>query len=52
MQHRMETEEDFNCDCGSCDYALDRFYLSREDEFKGKEKRLTESHRTLAAANS
>ena len=19
---RMETEEDFNCDCGSCDYAF------------------------------
>ena len=33
---RMETEEDFNCDCGSCDYALDRFYLSREDELRVK----------------
>ena len=40
MQHKMETEEDFNCDCGSCDYALDRFYLSREDELRVKKKGL------------
>ena len=33
---RMEMEEVFNCDCGSCDYALDRFYLSREDELRVK----------------
>ena len=37
---RMETEEDFNCDCGSCDYALDRFYLSRADELRIKKKGL------------
>ena len=37
---RMETEEDFNCDCGSCDYALDRYYLSREDELKVRKKGL------------
>lgn len=37
---RMETEEDFNCDCGSCDYALDRFYLLREDELRLKRKGL------------
>lgn len=37
---RMEMEEDFNCDCGSCDYALDRFYLSREDELRLKRKGL------------
>ena len=37
---RMETEEDFNCDCGSCDYALDRYYLSREDELRLKRKGL------------
>ena len=37
---RMEMEEDFNCDCGSCDYALDRFYLSREDELRVKKKGL------------
>lgn len=37
---RIETEEDFNCDCGSCDYALDRFYLSREDELRLKRKGL------------
>ena len=37
---RMEIEEDFNCDCGSCDYALDRFYLSREDELRVKKKGL------------
>lgn len=37
---RMETEEDFNCDCGSCDYALDRYYLSREDELRVKKKGL------------
>ena len=36
----MEMEEDFNCDCGSCDYALDRFYLSREDELRVKKKGL------------
>ena len=39
----METEEDFNCDCGSCDYALDRFYLSREDELRVKKKGLEKS---------
>ena len=37
---RMEMEEDFNCDCGSCDYALDRFFLSREDELRVKKKGL------------
>lgn len=37
---RMEREEDFNCDCGCCDYALDRFYLSREDELRVKKKGL------------
>ena len=37
---RMETEEAFNCDCGSCDYALDRFYLSRADELRIKKKGL------------
>ena len=37
---RMETEEDFCLDCGSCDYALDRFYLSREDELRIKKKGL------------
>ena len=37
---RMEMEEDFNCDCGSYDYALDRFYLSREDELRVKKKGL------------
>ena len=37
---RMEMEGDFNCDCGSCDYALDRFYLSREDELRVKKKGL------------
>jgi len=36
----METEEDFNCDCGSCDYALDRYYLSREDELRVRKKGL------------
>ena len=40
---RMETEEDFNCDCGSCDYALDRFYLSRADELRIKKKGLQKS---------
>ena len=37
---RMEIEEDFYFDCGSCDYALDRFYLSREDELRLKRKGL------------
>ena len=37
---RMETEEDFNYDCGSCDYALDRYYLSREDELRVRKKGL------------
>ena len=37
---RMETEEDFNCDCGSCDYTLDRYYLSREDELRVRKKGL------------
>lgn len=37
---RMEIEEDFSLDCGSCDYALDRFYLSREDELRIKKKGL------------
>ena len=37
---RMETEEDFNYDCSSCDYALDRFYLSREDELRLRKKGL------------
>ena len=37
---RIETEEDFNCDCGSCDYALDRYYLSREDELRVRKKGL------------
>ena len=50
---RMEMEEDFNCDCGSCDYALDRFYLSREDELrlkkKGLEKAIERLQRQIAA---
>jgi hypothetical protein len=25
-QKRMELEEDFSLDCGSCDYALERYY--------------------------
>ncbi len=37
---RMELEEDFFYDCGSCDYALDRFYLSREDELRVRKKGL------------
>ena len=37
---RMELEEDFFFDCGSCDYALDRFYLSREDELRVRKKGL------------
>ncbi len=37
---RMETEEDFNCDCGSCDYALGRYYLSREDGLRVRKKGL------------
>ena len=37
---RMEIEEDFNCDCSSCDYALDRYYLSREDELRVRKKGL------------
>ena len=37
---RMELEEDFFFDCGSCDYALDRFYLSREDELRLRKKGL------------
>ena len=49
---RMEIEEDFNCDCGSCDYALDRFYLSREDELrlrkKGLEKAIERLQRQIA----
>lgn len=49
---RMETEEDFNCDCGSCDYALDRFYLSREDELmlkrKGLEKAVARLQRQIS----
>ena len=28
---RMEQEEDFNCDCGSCEHAGERWYLSRKD---------------------
>jgi hypothetical protein len=37
---RMELEEDFFFDCGSCDYALDRFYLSREDKLRVRKKGL------------
>lgn len=37
---RMEKEEHFNCDCSSCDYALDRFYLSREDGLRLRKKGL------------
>ena len=37
---RMELEEDFFFDCSSCDYALDRFYLSREDELRLRKKGL------------
>ena len=37
---RIETEEDFNCDCSSCDYALDRYYRSREDELRVRKKGL------------
>lgn len=37
---RIETKEDFNCDCGSCDYALDRYYLSREDKLRVRKKGL------------
>ena len=37
---RMEQEEDFDLDCSSCDYALDRFYLPREEELRIKKKGL------------
>ena len=37
-KRKMELEEDLFLDCGSCDYALERFYLSEEDELKIKEK--------------
>jgi hypothetical protein len=29
-KERMEREEDFNLDCGSCDYALERYYADEE----------------------
>ena len=29
---RMELEEDFFFDCGSCDYALDRFIIISENK--------------------
>ena len=29
---RMEIEEDFYFDCGSCDYALDRFIIKSENK--------------------
>lgn len=35
----MEQDSDFFIlDCGSCDYALDRFYLSEDDELKIKQE--------------
>lgn len=50
---RMETEEDFNCDCGSCEHAGERWYLSRRDELilqrKAAEKAIERFQRKIAA---
>lgn len=49
----METEEDFNCDCGSCENAGERWYLSRRDELilqrKAAEKAIERFQRKIAA---
>ena len=36
---KME-QEGFSMDCGSCDYGLDRFHYSREDELRIRKKAL------------
>lgn len=50
---RMEQEEDFNCDCGSCEHGGERFYLSRKDELtlqrKAAEKAIERLQRKIAA---
>lgn len=52
-KQRMETEEDFYFDCGSCDYAGERWQLSRRDELtllkKGKLKAIERLQREIAA---
>ena len=42
-KRKMELEEDIFFDCGSCDYALERFYLSREDELTVTKKGLQQA---------
>lgn len=50
---RMEQEEDFSCDCGSCEHGGERFYLSRKDELtlqrKAAEKGIERLQRKIAA---
>ena len=49
---KME-EEGFSFDCGSCDYAGERWYLSRKDELilqrKAAEKAIERFQRKIAA---
>ena len=51
-QLRMEQEEDFNCDCGSCEYAGARWILPREEELwllrKAKIKAIQRLQRDLS----
>lgn len=51
-QLRMEQEEDFNCDCGSCEHAGERWCLSRKDELtlqrKAAEKGIERLQRKIA----
>lgn len=49
---RMEQEEDFDCDCGSCEHGGERWYLSRKDELtlqrKAAEKGIERLQRKIA----
>ena len=40
MEEEATEDDDFSMDCGSCDYAGDRFYYSREDELRIRKKGL------------
>ena len=52
---RMEQEEDFDCDCGSCEHGGERWYLSGIDELKlqskAAEKGIERLQRKIAATD-
>lgn len=53
---RMELEDGFYFDCGSCDNAGERFYLSRRDELtllkKGKQRAIERLEREIQAIDN